>query len=306
MTKLQRRLGVCASFSMLLALISLLPFGREKNALHSFETALLNPSYGPGVGQISITHENSHISLRKNPGELWTASDGENTILADAKMIENLILASTKVQRVYEISRSEKYWKSAGLTEENQYSLIFLDRFSPRVYTKVYFGDTTELIARRYLRTDMTKSVYEIADSFSPFLNTSLAFWAEGELLSVAKEPVAYVFRTPYAVKKITSGRPDFAQISHTLKSIRHGLLSAKPDYEPEATLSCEDASGRFIILSFYKDEKEGNEGSYLCATSIIPSYKDNLETQEFLKSVSFTYEMSAFTFQKVKALFVK
>ena len=306
MTKIQRRLGVAAAISSFLALISLIPFGRQTNALHSYETALLNPSYRSSVGQIDIARGQSHISLRKNSGDLWTASDGEHTVLADEKIIENLITASTKIQRVYEISRSEKHWKSAGLTEENQYSLTFLDRFSPRVYTKIHFGTSTELTRRLYFRTDRAASVYEISDIFTSFLNTSISFWAEGELLSVAQNPVSYVFRGPFSVKKITNGRADFPQLSYTLKSIRHGLLASKPGYEPVATLSCEDQSGRFVVLTFYEDHHDGNEGAYLCATSIIPSYKDNLETQEFLKSLSFTYEMSAFTYEKVKGIFVK
>ncbi len=304
MTRFQRRLAVTSCLTALCALISLIPFGNRGKALHSYETALLNPSYKDSVGQIDIIHQGTTVSLKKDAGNIWTLSDSENLVLADPVLVENLISSACRIEKVYEIARSQKHWESAGLTEDNQWIVSFLDRYSPRVYTKVYFGQATDLTNRRYFRTDRSQSVYEIQDSFASFLNNTLAFWAQGELLSLAEQPVSYVMKEGNKFKKITDGRPDFPQISHNLKAIRHGLLAQTPGYESKASLTCEDESGRFVILTFYEDIRPQNAGAYLVNTTILPSYKDNSETQEFLKSLSFTYEMSEWTFEKIRKEF--
>lgn len=326
MKKLDKLLTKILIFSLILFLFSLFFQNNRRNAPKSIESALLNPKYKNEVAQIEIQipSQNGVINLKKQ-GDFWllvkNAGEGktEITTFADKKLVTSLIEKACEIRKLYQISDKESDFVQLK-TSENAGSTVSFTGNDNKMYTKLYFGSTNSLTNRTFVRSQGSKITYETENDLSHFLNSDTNYWSEGEILSgiISKgsNPVEISFEEKSTKSSLNEKSPDFAAKSTSLLSLRHGSIKDEEDYlsamqsqnpQPTAVLTVQDGSGRSVRIEFFEIEEKGqseSEKSYFYKKNIRPSPADSQENSFAFYSENALYEISAWTYGKIKSLF--
>lgn len=326
MKKLDKLLTKILIFSLILFLFSLFFQKNRRNAPKSIESALLNPKYKNEVAQIEIQilSQNGVINLKKQ-GDFWllVKNVGERkteiTTFADKKLVTSLIEKACEIRKLYQISDKESDFDQLK-TSENAGSTVSFTGNNSKVYTKLYFGAVNPLINRTFVRSEGSKITYETENDLSQFLNSDLNYWSEGEILSGIISRGANLVEISFEEKSVKSTldekSPGFATKSASLLSLRHGNIKGEEEFlsamhsqnpQPSAVLTVQDGSGRSTRIEFFEIEEQGqseSEKSYFYKKSIKPSPADSQENTFAFYSENAVYEISAWTYGKIKSLF--
>ena len=324
-------------FKILIAAIFIFVFSmifsnKAKNAPKAIESAILNPSHKNEVGLIEIeeTSENGNDKIRlKKQGDFWllfkTDDDGKSEIcsFADKKIINALLENASKIRKIYKIGdiKNNDSFIINNISHKNEkFSIAFYQNDS-RLYTKVQFRDENSLKNRINFRSEGSKIIYECENDFHQFLNTGTNYWSEGEIFPEIENPVEIKFlkneRSEVSGRKIFvlgEKSENFSSKSRMILSLRHGKISnCKGEiFNSFAKLTIQDGSGRIANIEFFEksmqNEKtiESPEFEFFYKKNIIPSEIDSQENAFAFYSENAIYEISAWTYEKIKSLFLE
>ena len=326
MKKLDKLLTKILIFSLILFLFSLFFQKNRRNAPKSIESALLNPKYKNEVNQIEIQipSQNGAITLKKQ-GDFWllvnNADEGktEITTFADKKLVTSLIEKACEIRKLYQISDKESDFDQLKTSENTGSTITFIGN-NDKMYTKLHFGSANPLKNRTFVRSQGSKITYETENDLSHFLNSDTNYWSEGEILSGIISRGANLVEISFEEKSTKSSlnekSPDFAAKSTSLLSLRHGSIKGEEEFlsamhsqnpQPTAVLTVQDGSGRSTRIEFFEIEEKGqseSEKSYFYKKNIRPSPADSQENAFAFYSENAVYEISAWTYGKIKSLF--
>ena len=319
MKKIDRLLLKLLAASAILFLFSLVFSNKGKSAQKSVESAILNQKYKNEVAEIEITGS-ENITLAQH-GDFWLltkkdeSTNSEFCTLADKKIINSLIENAIKIRKMYTISDRTADYDSLGLGEKNATTLTFLKN-DGTLFTKVYFGHADSLKNRIFIRSERSKTAYECENDFQQYLTTKTNYWSEGEILPEVKNPVQITLET-HATRKADEGSEvsaqktlvldeksdNFTSKAHALLSLRHGTILSE-----EVELTAQDGNGRIAQITFFEKTEnafgEEAEQSYFYTKSVTPSEIDSAETRFAFYSERAAYEISAWTFSRIKSAF--
>lgn len=286
---------------------------------------------------------NSQITLKKQ-GDFWLLSkEGKKgeaiCTIADSKIIDSLIEKAASLRSLYKITDKERDYLSLGVSENAESTLAF-SKNDDRLYTKIHFGLSNSLKNRIYFRSEGKKTVYESQNDFEQYLNTDINYWSEGEIIPEITNPVqiSLVIRESPALSqesgsqkswKITLDEKseNFAQKSRTLISLRHGAITGEKQSSLKrlSTLQIHDGSGRIARIDFFekiavsidsaentlstttgKNQFPESAPSYYYKKSVSPSQIDSQETAFAFYSENAVYEISSWTYERIKSVFTQ
>ena len=330
MKKIDRLLLKLLAASAILFLFSLVFSNKGKSAQKSVESAILNQKYKNEVAEIEITEKgeagSESITLAQH-GDFWLLTkkdeqtNSELCTLADTKIINPLIENAIKIRKMYTISDRTADYDSLGLGEKNATTLTFLKN-DGTLFTKVYFGHADSLKNRIFIRSERSKTAYECENDFQQYLTTKTNYWSEGEILPEVKNPVQITLETHATLKADESsgilGKPtlneksdNFTSKAHALLSLRHGTILSEEvttNAIKIAELTAQDGNGRIAQITFFEKTEnafgEEAEQSYFYTKSVTPSEIDSAETRFAFYSERAAYEISAWTFSRIKSAF--
>ena len=300
---LNKKLSLLAVLSLLLCIISFLPFVSEKSAPKSFQSALLNPSYREEVTEIIISSGGNALSLRKHE-KGWIVNSENLAIQAEQKLIKNLLDNAIKVRKMYKIVDSIK-----GKETYSSQSVSLQFRNNIKVYTKIDIFSLNSLTNRLSFSVHGKDFLYETADDFSQYLQTNVSFWANPSLVQLISSPFSIVWQEKgEKICRFNENSNDFSKKVHDLLLLRHGaILPAEPDQSlPEkfSSLTLSDPEGNSEFISFIP----AGDGSFRC------QYRWNFNASSatggtekvFADSLHFAFEISGWTFDRLKEIFTK
>ena len=330
MKKIDRLLLKLLAASAILFLFSLVFSNKGKSAQKSVESAILNQKYKNEVAEIEITEKgeagSESITLAQH-GDFWLltkkdeSTNSELCTVADKKIINSLIENAIKIRKMYTISDRAADYDSLGLGEENATTLTFLKN-DGTLFTKTHFGHADSLKNRIFIRSERSKTAYECENDFQQYLTTETNYWSEGEILSEIKNPVQITLETHATLKADESsgilGKPTlseksdgFATKTHTLLSLRHGTIlneEVTTNAIKIAELTAQDGNGRIARITFFEKTENASdeeaEQSYFYTKAVTPSEIDSAETRFAFYSEHAAYEISAWTFTRIKSAF--
>ncbi|MBR4322686.1 DUF4340 domain-containing protein, partial [Treponema sp.] len=219
-------------------------------------------------------------------------------------------------------------------------STLAFSKNNDKLYTKIHFGLSNSLKNRIYFRSEGKKTVYESQNDFEQYLNTDINYWSEGEIIPEITNPVqiSLVIRESPALSqesgsqksgKITLDEKseNFAQKSRTLISLRHGAITGEKQSSLKrlSTLQIHDGSGRIARIEFFekmdafidsavnplsttegKNQSPESASSYYYKKSVSPSQIDSQETAFAFYSENAVYEISSWTYERIKSVFTQ
>lgn len=332
MKKIDRLLLKLLAASAILFLFSLVFSNKGKSAQKSVESVILNQKYKNEVAEIEITEKgeagSESITLAQH-GDFWLltkkdeSTNSEFCTLADKKIINSLIENAIKIRKMYTISDSAADYDSLGLGEKNATTLTFLKN-DGTLFTKVHFGHADSLKNRIFIRSERSKTAYECENDFQQYLTTETNYWSEGEILSEIKNPVQITLET-HATRKADEGSEvsaqktlvldeksdNFTSKAHALLSLRHGTILSEEvttNAIKIAELTAQDGNGRITRIAFFEKTENASDGeaeqSYFYTKAVTPSEIDSAETRFAFYSEHAAYEISAWTFARIKSAF--
>ncbi len=302
--------------AIIFTLSLIFPTGK-KNAQKTVKSAILNPKYKDDLSEIKITVSNDSILIKKYE-DLWLMTkkngDEETSTLADSAIINSLVEKAIKIQNMYKISDKKSNFDALKVTESNSTSISFIGKDN-KLYTKVHFGYKNSLLNRIALRAENSNSVFEAENLFDQYLNCDINYWADGLILNEASNPLYITFSDEKTDLKTSETNASFSETKKTLTSLRHGRILHKGDLKNmsfESKLIMQNGDGRIVKIYFYKEnaskirgtKTENDEGSYFYTRSFIPSPLDSKERAEALKKDDALYEISSWTYERIKSAF--
>lgn len=276
---------------------------------------------------------------------LLTAQDKTNgrefCTIAEVKIVTSFLKNCAKLRSMYTISDRISEYNLFSVDENNGTIVSFL-LGDGIMCTKVYFGAVNPLKNRIYLRSESISTVWECENDFQQFLTTDSNYWLAGELLPEITNPVSLIFTENGKTLSLDEKSDGFSAKARTLLSLRHGAVRSEEishDAELEdgvetaesfangaelsdrtenaesfvsniavATLTVQDGNGRLARIEFFEEQdsdgKEGEE-SYFYTKSVTPSEIDSPETRFALYAEQAAYEISAWTFERVRNVLI-
>ena len=326
MKKIDRLLLKLLAASAILFLFSLAFSNKGKSAQKSVESAILNQKYKNEVAEIEITEKDEagseSITLAQH-GDLWLltkkdeSTNSEFCTLADKKIINSLIENAIKIRKVYTISDRTADYDSLGLGEKNATTLTFRKN-DGTLFTKVHFGHADSLKNRIFIRSERSKTAYECENDFQQYLTTKTNYWSEGEIFSEIKNPAKITLilnegseASAQKTLVLDEKSDNFTSKAHALLSLRHGTILSEEvttNAIKIAELTAQDGNGRIARIAFFEKTEnafgEEAEQSYFYTKSVTPSEIDSAETRFAFYSEHAAYEISAWTFVRIKSAF--
>ena len=319
MTRQNKLLFKILLASILIFALSLAFSKKERSAHKSIESAILNPSYKNEVNLIEIeTREGSSITLKRH-GDFWLLSNtfengNEICTIADSKIISSLLENAGKIRNIYRISDKESDYNSLGLGKNTE-TCITISQNNIKMYTKVHFGHSDSFTNRIYFRSEASNIVYETQNDFHQYLTSEPNYWSEGTITPEITNPVQFSLKTNEEfiqessnTKALDEKSPEFTSKSNTLLSLRHGQIWPESTINSAniiSTLSIQDGSGRLAEVKFFKMQIGDNE-SYFYKKSIQASPVDSQENIFAFYSENAVYEISAWTYERIKSIFTQ
>ncbi|WP_407429369.1 hypothetical protein [Treponema sp.] len=278
------------------------------------ESAILNPKFKTSVKKILIQTKNSNghedsIEITKY-GDIFIVSKPYMSIstTADTKIITSLIEKSTDILTMYKLSEKESDFNSFFGSKTGVTEISFLNQNDSSLST-ILFGTTDNLKNRITIKSKDSNVIYETEDKFSQYLTADINYWTEGDIISEINNPVELKFEEALTGSqasltkiKIDEKSKDFIQKSKTLLSLRHGKLHTKTELEELqkiAFISMQDGNGRIVKLDFFK-----NTEGCLYTKTVIPSEIDSQESAFAFYSENAVYEISEWTYRRIKEIF--
>ena len=335
MKKLDKLLTKILIFSIILFTFSIIFSKKEKSSPKPVESALLNPKYKNEVSEIEIQipSQNGAITLKKQ-GDFWllVKNEGKGTAeirtFADKKLVTSFIEKTSEIRRLYQVSDRESDFEGLETSDNTGITANFSGNNS-KMYTKLHFGSTNSITNRTFVRSEGSKITYETENDLSQFLTTDTNYWSEGEILpgDILKRTklVEMSFEEKSVKSTLDEKSENFVSKSGTLLSLRHGSIKSEEDFlsimqgqnpNPAAILNAQDGSGRKIRIEFFEYEEENHSDSereaaskdfsksYLYKKSVIPSPAETQENAFAYYSENAFYEISAWTYDKIRAQF--
>ena len=270
------------------------------------ETALLNQKYLSQINQIQISGKNEESLTLKKSGDFWLLylkkNDSANSLctLADGKIINSLLDKACKIRNIYLLSKNPSSYPSFALDDEGAFSLSFFKNDNS-LCTKIYFGSSNSLTNRIYFRSQGKENVYECQNDFSQYLNFESSYWAEGRILSEIEKIQKVTGEIKGEVKNSSKENiSDFDFRSEKFLSLRHGkifLRDSLPLSQPILKIRVEGGNSRLVSLNFY----QGEENLYFYTKNVLPSPEDSQENAFALYSDNGAYEISQWTYERIK-----
>lgn len=280
----QKRLLIAALVAFVLCAVSFLPSVRNPSAPKAFQSALLNPSYVANVDRIGMCLGTSAVTLEKTDGH-WTVTEGQTTIRADEKLVQNLLSAASRVRNLYRISDSGGRPSSASAT-------LSFSR-GDTTYTNASFFGENALTGRVMLVVSSQDALYETESDLLPFLHPAVRYWAKPELVQSVAAPQSFVWQEAGKPPVVIGGAsPGFSQAAHDIMAVRHGaVVPANGHSAATAELTVIGDGVREQIRFVPQDD-----GSFRC---------DYAATGDPLaEKVSAATEISGWTFGRLQGIF--
>ena len=286
----------------------------------------------------------SQITLKKQ-GDFWLflksteESNEEICAIADSKIVDSLLEKAASLRRIYKITDKEKDYLSLGVSGNAESTLAF-SKNNDKLYTKIHFGLSNSLKNRIYFRSEGKKTVYESQNDFEQYLNTDINYWSEGEIIPEITNPVQIsleitespAFSQESKIQKsgkitLDEKSENFAQKSRSLLSLRHGTIQGEnhADLRKISKLILHDGSGRIARIEFFekmdafinlaenplsntvaKNLSPESTPSYYYKKSVSPSQIDSQETAFAFYSENAVYEISSWTYERIKSIFTQ
>jgi hypothetical protein len=267
------------------------------------------------VNRIEIKKGSAPASIIQREGDLWFCLSDDATVRACANkiMIYNLISEFKKNRKLYTISYSNNSWESLDLTEK-QSSVITMYGNNFNMCTKLYIGKQIPLTNGIAIRSDKNIKSFETTDDFSVFLSKDINFWLDPFILAgldVSPENSITVLAwndTTSLNHHLHEGDLNFPAAAQLLPELRHGAFRDENilfhDFFSELTI--ETGNGRILKISFYPEKNTADPDitTYLAKSSFIPSPVDSGSTKKVLLELHPCFEISEWTFDKIKNLF--
>ena len=307
--------------SLLLYLISLVFSPERANSQKSIESAILNQKYKNDIQKILLKKNDENdatkeIEITKH-GDFYLLSESESNIncLADSKIIASLLENAVKIRKFYKISQKSSD-SALFLTDEKSAFSIAFYADSDNAVSQVFFGAEDSLKNRIYLRSKNSNAVYECENDFHQYLTIEKKYWAEGKIFAESGSPVQIDFEKlnqngiPSEILKIDDKSEDFQKKSEYLLSLRHGNITDEVPlgFQKVTVLKLQDGNGRIVKIEFFQSAEntgEGDSNSYYYIKSVIPSPIDAQSTAFAFYSENAVYEISAWTYGKIRDLFL-
>lgn len=313
--KLNKVLFIIAVISSIFFVLSFFFSKTKASAPKVTKTAFLNPKYEEAVTSITIGTKNAWLVLDKNNkiNGFWFAHNEffdesgnlisvSKTTLADSKLVKTLLSNSSKIRNIRKISDKKSDFEKLELSPSNSTWIVFSD--AEKSLSKIFFGISDSLSKTRTFCTNPPKnrifpkensvSAYETEDNLSQFLTTDIDYWADGEIFSEIESPETIKFS--YPEKNIdfsmNSSSPDFASISHSILSLRHGKVQDFSKSEKIAELRVYDGSSKITTIEFFK------------ADSVYFLKKTHIS--EYYEPFYDSFEISEWTFNRIVENFIK
>ena len=298
LTKILAAVLVIYIFSVIFA-------NKERSKPRALESALLNPKYESEIKKIVISkiniqgNEEEAISILRH-GDFFLASSNTLCTVADSKIIHALLERVLKVRSLYKISDKDDYKKNG----REYVNFSFLGA-NDTVCSNVQFFDENMLTGRITVTSDSATDMYETENDFNQFLSCDINYWSEGLIAPEIKKPVQLLFQEGKKPRfSIDEKSEKFLSVSETVLAIRHGRISAAVDFgAASSTLWLSDESGRIARIEFFESSDAAFDGekSYFYRKTVTPSAFDSQENAFSFYSENALYEISLWTYEKIK-----
>jgi hypothetical protein len=197
--------------------------GRHKEK--QIESALMNPKYENDVSEITITSGSHSVALERNNSGIWIGKSGNRTFPAEQKTVSNMIQRLIKIRSMYKISDNPRQYNDLGLSENDSVSIEY--KINSNMSTIVYFGGQNYEQTRRYMRSQSSKTSYEIESDLDTYLTVSESFWADPYIIprNMISDNDMKVQRVSLGNSTLTSGEEKNRELLEKITSLRHGEL---------------------------------------------------------------------------------
>lgn len=275
-------------FSYLLPILGTIAQGNVQR-----KTALVNPKYANGVDEIRFYNPADSIYtlvLKKSDG-YWFGEEENNVFPVDTKTIEAFISSLSKIRDLEIVSKDKSNWDKFALTKESGQVFAIDVCGAGNVYSSLYFGKMASYALYFRLASSETSFVYKMNNDIDSYLQVDMSFWTDPYLIpryKISADVRSIMFsseeNSKEADKKLLAGNEAF-DASSSLFELRRGLVkkSDLESYTLDSKLSVKLEDEKEIVLHFYR-----NDSIYIV----------QVDNDKYL------YEISSWTFDKIKDLF--
>ena len=271
----------------------------------SVKSALVNPENKDKITSFTLQDNNGLLNFQKKEGFWCLYEENENySVPASNKLVEDFLNEMIKIHNMYKISdpnmskKTDFSLDSKYFPAETQISFKYM--LSDGRDYNLLFGNKDFSQANRYISAENNASVYEVENTFEPYLTTNVQNWSEPYIISqqvfgsISEEDVQNVD---------FNGKKNIKINVQKLLELRHGGLFSIPS-RLISSVSFLDMSNRTDEMNIYLGNKNFIDFAFVKisdeAYCLIAAYYDSTKSEPVYEAYM---KISLWTYNKIKEI---